>query len=67
MKKILIQIVAEILLGLALTTLVIGSLVLLIAMPEILGWLSQYIGEFFAWMAFILLISLIIVICINRA
>ncbi len=56
----------EIAYGLFLWAILFGVLILCLAMPDILSWMSYYIGDVMTWIIFILFISFIIVICINK-
>lgn len=53
MKRAIIIAVKYIALGLITTVLFLASLTLLLAMPDILDWVSEQIGSFFTWVLFI--------------
>lgn len=65
--KGLLYIVAQLLLGLFVTAAFLVIMYLCLATPDILEWLSQYIGDFCTWVLFLLVIGGIIAWCIDRA
>lgn len=69
MKKI-IKAIAEVtlcaLLGILASGVILGSLVLLVAMPSILEWLAGYIGGFLTYGLFILSIAGFIYWCLSK-
>lgn len=65
MKDVLYFIV-WLLMGALVTFLFIGAMGLFLAMPNMLKWLSGYIGEPFAWVLFLTIIGTIIAIAIEK-
>ena len=41
-------------------------LALFLAMPDILRWISSYIGEFLTWVVFIFIIGAVIIYCVSE-
>lgn len=65
MKKAILHTLVHLVLGAIACAVLIGSLVLLLAMPDILEWLSGYIGEMMTWTVFLFVVAGIISYCIN--
>lgn len=65
MLRIIWDIVRWLLLGVIATALVILSLVFFLSIPEMLVFLSSYIGGISTWIIFIFIVISIIVICIS--
>ena len=51
-------------LGIIATVVVIAILTLFIAMPDILSWVSSYIGTTMTWVLFIFIIVAVILYCV---
>lgn len=45
------------------TALILAVFTLFLAMPDILRWVSSYIGEFMTWVVFIFIIGAVIILC----
>lgn len=56
----------QLLLGFVVSFAILAILVLCIAMPDILDWLSQYIGELCTWLLFLLVIGGIIAWSVSK-
>lgn len=65
MKEI-IYILGWLLMGILATILFLGAMCLFLAMPDILEWLSGYIGEFMTWVIFLGGILLFIAWCVDK-
>lgn len=64
MKRAILTAAIYVLLGVLATAVLIGSLTLMLAMPDILEWVADYIGEFMTWVVFIFIIGAVILYCI---
>lgn len=64
--KELLYVAAWLLLGVLVTVAFIAIMCLCLAMPDILAWLSQYIGDFCTWVLFLFVVGGFIAWCINR-
>ena len=67
MKRVILHIIALCGLGIIATAIVLASLALLLSMPDILNWLASYVGELTAWLIFLFLIAMVIILCVYRA
>lgn len=67
MKRIILEIIACGLIGLLATAVVIGSLTLMLAMPDILEWVAGYIGGVTTYSLFILGVIGIVALCVEKA
>lgn len=64
MKEVIIIAVKYIVLSVIAAAVVLGVFTLFLAMPDILEWLSGYIGTATTWFIFISLIGAVIAYCI---
>ena len=62
MKKTIIEITAMLLIG----AIIVGSLVLMLAMPSILAWVASYIGGFLTYSVFFFILGAFIYWCVMR-
>ncbi len=67
MKEIISIVVKNIVLAVILGVVIIGALTLFLAVPDILEWISGYIGGLTTYGLFISGMLLFIAYCINRA
>jgi hypothetical protein len=67
MKKIISIVVKNIVLAVILGVVIIGALTLFLAVPDILEWISGYIGGLMTYGLFISGMLLFIAYCINHA
>ena len=65
MKEI-IYILGWLLMGVLATFLFIAAMCLFLAMPDILEWISGYIGEFMTWVIFLGGIGVLIAWCVDK-
>lgn len=65
MKKLLFCITGTLILTVLLAIAFLAIITLCLAMPDILEWLSGYIGGFMTWTLFFLSIALFVSYCIN--
>lgn len=52
--------------GVLATILFLGALCFCLAMPDILEWISGYIGEPFTWVLFLTIVGCIIAWCVDK-
>lgn len=64
--KDIMYFLGQLLLGFVVSCAILAILVLCIAMPDILDWLSQYIGELCTWLLFLLVIGGIIAWSVSK-
>lgn len=64
MKRAILTAVIYAALGVLATAVLVGSLVLMLAMPDILRWVSNYIGTTTTWVLFIFIIGAVIARCV---
>lgn len=64
MKEVIIIAVKYIVLSVIAAAVVLGAFTLFLAMPDILEWLSGYIGTTTTWLLFIFAIGAVIAYCI---
>lgn len=64
MKEVIKHTVKYLVLGIIAIAVVLAILTLFLAMPNILEWLSGYIGTTTTWVLFIFLIGAVITYCI---
>lgn len=64
--KDIMYLLGQLLLGFVVSFAILAILVLCIAMPDILDWLSQYIGELCTWLLFLLVIGGIIAWSVSK-
>lgn len=64
MKRAILTAVIYAALAVLATAVLIGSLVLLLAIPDILHWVAGYIGTTPTWILFIFIIGAVIARCI---
>jgi hypothetical protein len=62
MKKTIIEIAVTLVLG----TIIVGSLVFMLAMPSILSWVASYLGGFLTYSLFFLAIGAFIYWSVTR-
>lgn len=62
MLRLLLEFVFLFLVG----CLMVIGMVLFVAMPEVLEWMSRWIGDIMSWILYIFLVVSIIVISINK-
>lgn len=65
MKEI-ISVLGWLLMGVLATFLLLGAMCLFLAMPDILEWISGYIGEFMTWVIFLGGIGAFIAWCVDK-
>lgn len=65
MKEI-IYILGWLLMGVLATILFLAVMCLFLAMPDILEWISGYIGEFMTWVLFLTVVGCIIAWCVDK-
>lgn len=65
MKEI-IYILGWLLMGVLAIFLLLGAMCLFLAMPDILDWISGYIGEFMTWVIFLGGIGAFIAWCVDK-
>lgn len=65
MKEI-IYILGWLLMGVLATILFLGAMCFFLAMPDILEWISGYIGEFMTWVLFLTVVGCIIAWCVDK-
>lgn len=65
MKEI-ICILGWLLMGVLATILFLGAMCFFLAMPDILEWISGYIGEFMTWVLFLTVVGCIIAWCVDK-
>ena len=63
MKRAILTAVIYSVLAILATAVFVGIIILLLAMPDILNWVSSYIGEFMTWVVFIFIIGAVIILC----
>lgn len=66
MKRIIITAVAQIVLGIVLTGVVLALFTLALSMPDILEWIAVYIGGFLTYSLFFLSVGGFIAWCISE-
>ena len=54
------------LMGVLATVLFIAAMCLFLAMPDILKWISGYIGELCTWVLFLTVVGCIIAWCVDK-
>lgn len=65
MKDVL-YFVVWLLMGALVTFLFLGAMCLFLAMPDILDWISGYIGELCTWVLFLTIVGCIIAWCVDK-
>lgn len=65
MKRAIIELIGCAVLGMVVCVLFILGMCFLLSIPEILNWLSGYIGVFMTWVIFLFIIVSIILGCIS--
>lgn len=65
MKKLLFHITGTLILTVLLAIAFLAIITLCLAMPDILEWLSGYIGGFMTWTLFLLSMALLFAYCIK--
>ena len=63
MKRAILTAVIYTVLAIIATALILAFFALFLAMPDILRWVSSYIGEFMTWVVFIFIIGAVIILC----
>lgn len=66
MKEVIKIAVKYTLLAIIGTALILAFFALFLAMPDILRWISSYIGEFLTWVVFIFIIGAVIIYCVSE-
>ena len=64
MKRAILTVVIYIVVAVIASAILVGSLILFLAMPDILRWVAGYIGEFITWVVFISIIGSVIIFCV---
>lgn len=65
MKEI-ICVLGWLLMGVLATILFLAAMCLFLAMPDILKWISGYIGELCTWVLFLTIVGCIIAWCVDK-
>lgn len=65
MKKAILTAAIYTILGILLTVAFLAVMTLCLAMPDILEWLSGYIGEMMTWTVFLFVVAGVILYCIK--
>lgn len=64
MKEVIKQVAMYTVLAIIGTALILAFFTLFLAMPDILRWVSSYLGEFLTWVVFIFIVGAVIIFCI---
>lgn len=64
MKRVILTVVIYIVLAVLASALLVGSLILFLAMPDILNWVAGYIGEPMTWLLFLFILGSVILYCL---
>lgn len=67
MKRAILAVIAYIAIGALATAAIVGSLTLMLAMPDILEWVAGYIGGVTTYSLFVLGVIGIVALCIDKA
>lgn len=65
MKKAIIELIGCVVLGIVVCTLFVLGMCFLLSIPDMMNWLSGYIGVFMTWVIFLFIIVSIILGCIS--